>query len=87
MTECGVTELLIDGCADCVLEGHAARALDRIVRARTGQHPGSASLVDVFAGRSQVIVYRHMWTNGAEWQCGGCTGFRLAGMLVGGMPS
>ena len=36
---------------------------------------GPVRLVDVFKGRSQLIVYNHMWENGAEWQCGGCTGF------------
>ncbi|MCV7089940.1 DUF899 domain-containing protein [Mycobacterium interjectum] len=36
---------------------------------------GPVRLVDVFAGRSQLIVYHHMWSDGAEWQCGGCTGF------------
>ena len=36
---------------------------------------GPVRLVDVFEGRSQLIVYNHMWENGAEWQCGGCTGF------------
>ena len=36
---------------------------------------GPVRLVDVFDGRSQLIVYNHMWTDGAEWQCGGCTGF------------
>lgn len=36
---------------------------------------GPIRLVDVFAGRSQLIVYHHMWSDGAEWQCGGCTGF------------
>jgi predicted dithiol-disulfide oxidoreductase (DUF899 family) len=35
---------------------------------------GPVRLVDVFEGRSQLIVYNHMWENGAEWQCGGCTG-------------
>ena len=35
---------------------------------------GSIRLVDVFDGRSQLIVYNHMWSDGAEWQCGGCTG-------------
>lgn len=34
---------------------------------------GPISLVDVFEGRSQLIVYNHMWNPGAEWQCGGCT--------------
>jgi predicted dithiol-disulfide oxidoreductase (DUF899 family) len=36
---------------------------------------GPVRLVDVFKGRSQLIVYHHMWENGAEWQCGGCTSF------------
>ena len=36
---------------------------------------GPLRLVDVFKGRSQLIVYNHMWEDGAEWQCGGCTGF------------
>ncbi|HWS92658.1 MAG TPA: DUF899 family protein, partial [Mycobacterium sp.] len=36
---------------------------------------GPIHLVDVFGGRSQLIVYHHMWSDGAEWQCGGCTGF------------
>jgi predicted dithiol-disulfide oxidoreductase (DUF899 family) len=34
---------------------------------------GPVRLVDVFDGRSQLIVYNHMWSDGAEWQCGGCT--------------
>jgi predicted dithiol-disulfide oxidoreductase (DUF899 family) len=34
---------------------------------------GPIRLVDVFNGRSQLIVYNHMWSDGAEWQCGGCT--------------
>ncbi|MDQ4118669.1 MAG: DUF899 domain-containing protein [Actinomycetota bacterium] len=36
---------------------------------------GPVRLVDVFDGRSQLIVYNHMWEDGAQWQCGGCTGF------------
>ncbi|MCV7178367.1 DUF899 domain-containing protein [Mycolicibacterium sphagni] len=36
---------------------------------------GAVSLADVFDGRSQLIVYNHMWTDGEEWQCPGCTGF------------
>lgn len=36
---------------------------------------GPVRLVDVFDGRSQLIVYNHMWSPGAEWQCGGCTSF------------
>lgn len=36
---------------------------------------GPVRLAEVFAGRSQLIVYNHMWSPGAEWQCPGCTGF------------
>ncbi|MEV0127646.1 DUF899 family protein [Dactylosporangium sp. NPDC050688] len=36
---------------------------------------GPVRLVDIFDGRSQLIVYNHMWNPDAEWQCGGCTGF------------
>lgn len=36
---------------------------------------GPMQLVDVFDGRSQLITYHHMWSEGAEWQCGGCTWF------------
>ena len=36
---------------------------------------GPVELIDVFDGQRQLIVYHHMWTDGAEWQCGGCTGF------------
>jgi predicted dithiol-disulfide oxidoreductase (DUF899 family) len=32
-------------------------------------------LADVFGGRSQLIVYHHMWFAGEQWQCLGCTGF------------
>src|ERR1700709_37288 len=36
---------------------------------------GPIRLADGFDGRSQLIAYNHMWSPGAEWQCGGCTGF------------
>lgn len=36
---------------------------------------GPIRLADVFKGRSQLIVYNHMWDDGAEWQCGGCTSY------------
>lgn len=36
---------------------------------------GPVRLVDVFEGKRQLITYHHMWNPGAEWQCGGCTGF------------
>src|SRR5262245_34285965 len=38
---------------------------------------GPTTLLEVFEGRSQLIVYFHMWRNGqpAEAQCEGCTFF------------
>ncbi|QUD83486.1 DUF899 family protein [Gordonia polyisoprenivorans] len=36
---------------------------------------GPTSLSEIFAGRSQLITYHHMWNDGAEFQCPGCTGF------------
>src|SRR6201981_3712181 len=36
---------------------------------------GPVRLADVFGGRSQLIVYNHMWFPGEQWQCPGCTGF------------
>lgn len=36
---------------------------------------GPVRLVDVFAGRRQLITYHHMWFPGETWQCGGCTSF------------
>ncbi len=36
---------------------------------------GPIRLVDIFDGASQLIVYNHMWSPGAQWQCGGCTSF------------
>lgn len=36
---------------------------------------GPVRLADIFDGRSQLIVYNHMWSDGNEWQCPGCTGF------------
>src|SRR3954452_7940238 len=35
---------------------------------------GPIRLVDVFGGRSQLIVYNHMWFPGEQWQGSGCTG-------------
>ncbi|MCV7282084.1 DUF899 family protein [Mycolicibacterium flavescens] len=70
-----------------VREKAATRELDAIAAQRRrlpmvrlpdytliGEH-GPVRLADVFEGRSQLITYHHMWTDGAEWQCGGCTGF------------
>jgi predicted dithiol-disulfide oxidoreductase (DUF899 family) len=39
-----------------------------------GEH-GPVRLANVFEGKSQLIVYSHMWFPGEEWQCPGCTGF------------
>ncbi|WP_307381329.1 DUF899 family protein [Microbacterium sp. W4I20] len=36
---------------------------------------GEVRLTDLFDGHSQLIVYNHMWSDGNEWQCPGCTGF------------
>jgi predicted dithiol-disulfide oxidoreductase (DUF899 family) len=36
---------------------------------------GPVRLVDAFEGKNQLITYHHMWSLGAEWQCGGCTSF------------
>ncbi|MFW6723827.1 DUF899 domain-containing protein [Streptomyces aculeolatus] len=36
---------------------------------------GPVRLVDVFEGKSQLIVYNHMWFDDKEWQCGGCTSY------------
>ncbi|HEX4224310.1 MAG TPA: DUF899 family protein [Pseudonocardiaceae bacterium] len=34
---------------------------------------GPVRLVDIFDGKSQLIVYNHMWFADEQWQCGGCT--------------
>src|SRR5690349_24420012 len=36
---------------------------------------GPVRLAEIFDGHPQLIVYNHMWTDGNEWQCPGCTGF------------
>ena len=36
---------------------------------------GPVRLADIFEGKTQLIVYNHMWFPGEEWQCPGCTGF------------
>ncbi|MEP9395422.1 DUF899 family protein [Gordonia sp. VNK1] len=36
---------------------------------------GPISLAEIFDGRSQLITYHHMWNDGAEFQCPGCTGY------------
>ena len=70
-----------------VREKAATRELDAIAAQRrrlpmvelpdyTLEGPGGPiRLVDVFDGATQLITYHHMWTPGADWQCGGCTGF------------
>ncbi|HEY5223533.1 MAG TPA: DUF899 family protein [Microbacteriaceae bacterium] len=35
---------------------------------------GPVRLADMFEGKSQLIVYNHMWFPGEQWQCPGCTG-------------
>ncbi len=42
---------------------------------RSSAPTGPVRLADVFDGHGQLITYHHMWTDGAEWQCGGCTRF------------
>ncbi|MEV0458278.1 DUF899 family protein [Catellatospora methionotrophica] len=62
-------------------EGDAIAAARRrlpmtLVPTVTVQGPGGdTSLVDVFEGRRQLIVYYHMWHDGQPWenQCEGCT--------------
>ncbi len=36
---------------------------------------GPVRLVDLFGDKSQLVVYSHMWFEGKEWQCPGCTGW------------
>jgi predicted dithiol-disulfide oxidoreductase (DUF899 family) len=70
-----------------VREKAATRELDAIAAARRrlpmvelppyvleGER-GPVSLVDIFEGKRQLIVYHHMWFEGETWQCSGCTGF------------
>lgn len=70
-----------------VREKAATRELDAIAAARRRLpmvelpeyvligDDGPVSLAEAFDGHTQLITYHHMWTDGAEWQCGGCTGF------------
>ena len=69
-----------------VREKAATRELDAIAaqrrrlpvvnaRLHPGGRGGTVRLADVFDGKSQLIVYNHMWFDGEEWQCPGCTGF------------
>lgn len=36
---------------------------------------GPVRLADVFQGRTQLITYHHMWFEGKQWQCPGCTSY------------
>src|SRR6188472_321078 len=70
-----------------VREKAATRELDAIAAARRRlpmvEMPdyvlegadGPVRLADIFEGKHQLIVYNHMWFEGEEWQCPGCTGF------------
>ena len=70
-----------------IREKAATRELDAIAAQRrrlpmveltdytlVGEH-GPVRLVDIFQGKRQLITYNHMWQDGAEWQCPGCTGW------------
>jgi predicted dithiol-disulfide oxidoreductase (DUF899 family) len=46
---------------------------------------GPVRLVDIFAGKPQLIVYNHMWFEGEEWQCGGCTSLTTQYTRLGGL--
>ena len=39
------------------------------------RYAADESPAGLFGGKSQLIVYSHMWFPGEEWQCPGCTGF------------
>ena len=39
---------------------------------------GPIKFSDVFDGCSQLIVYSHMWEDGQEYQCNGCTGMIMS---------
>jgi predicted dithiol-disulfide oxidoreductase (DUF899 family) len=34
---------------------------------------GPIRLADIFGDKAQLVVYNHMWFDGEEWQCPGCT--------------
>lgn len=48
---------------------------------------GPVRLVDVFDGRSQLIVYNHMWFDDEEWQCGGCTSLTSQYVRLGALDN
>ncbi|MBC3191132.1 DUF899 family protein [Pseudonocardia sp. C8] len=51
-----------------------------------GEH-GPVRLAEIFGDHPQLIVYHHMWNDGAEWQCGGCTGFTSQFTRLEGLAS
>lgn len=70
-----------------IREKAATRELDAIAAARRrlpavklpeytliAEDGSRVPLADVFDGRSQLVVYHHMWSDGKRWQCSGCTG-------------
>lgn len=70
-----------------VREKAATRELDAIAAARRrlpavklpeytliAEDGSAVTLAEIFDGHSQLVVYHHMWTDGATWQCPGCTG-------------
>ncbi|MDQ4214898.1 DUF899 family protein [Microbacterium sp. ASV81] len=70
-----------------IREKAATRELDAIAAARRrlpavklpdytliDEDGSRVRLADVFQGRSQLVTYHHMWSNGNRWQCSGCTG-------------
>lgn len=69
-----------------VREEAATQELDAIAAARRrlpavkmpeyrlmAEDGSAATLAEVFDGHSQLLIYHHMWTDGAEWQCPACT--------------
>jgi len=48
---------------------------------------GPIRLAEIFDGKSQLIVYNHMWFPNEEWQCGGCTGFTSQFTRLGGLEN
>lgn len=77
-----------DALADLLVREKAAtKELDAIAAARrrlpavklpeyrlTAEDGSSVALAEVFDGRSQLVIYHHMWSDGNRWQCSGCTG-------------
>lgn len=71
-----------------VREKAATRELDSVAAQRrrmpamrlpdytlTAEDHRAVTLAEIFGGRTQLITYHHMWTDGNTWQCPGCTGF------------